>query len=526
MKFNNYNKFNLSYEDKLTCKMGQLVPIMCQDVVPGDRFKATDSVLVKLAPMLAPIMHNVDIFTHYFYVPNRLLWSNWESFITGGEDGTDSSVAPYIESPLGGFTEGSLADYLGLPLGSYTDSDGTTKTQIAADKKVAVSALPFRAVALIYNEWYRNQNVTDKVAISLADGKDTTTNTSMLYRNWEKDYFTAALDSTQRGPIASLPLGVSAPVSPVADLTVNSGVPLMWNTTTGTGLAVPNGLGVSASDKKTYNMPSTAGSFGTLEMTPTNLAADLSEATAANINDVRLAFQVQRFMEKQMRGGARLVETILTHFGVRVSDGRIQRPIYLGGGRSPLLVSEVLQTSSTDATSPQGNPAGRGIGTQIANSFKGFFEEHGWIIGFLSIMPRTGYHQGIERKWTRETRYDYYWPVFSHLGEQAIKNKEIYAQGTDDDEGVFGFNPIFEEYRKNFSKVHGAFRSSLMFWTMNRVFGSLPTLSDSFIISNPTKRIFAVTDRDVDDCYVDIWHDLRALRRLPKHGTPGMVDHG
>lgn len=536
MRFNKYNKFDLSYEDKLTCKMGDLVPIMCQEVVPGDRFRCRDSVLVKLAPMLAPIMHNVDIFTHYFYVPNRLLWSNWDKFITGGEDGTDSSVHPYVTSPAGGFSEGSLADYLGLPLGTYVDSEGVTQRQIAVDKTINVSALPFRAVALIYNEWYRNQNVTDKVGFSAADGADVTTNTSMLKRNWEKDYFTSCLESTQRGPVASLPLGTEAPVSVYGN---GKTLGMMWNNgsalqNVGTG-AAGGTLGVFSNTNvnvgTTLGNPMTAvGQMVGVTNNPTYSGlvgkTDLRNATAANVNDLRLAFQVQRFMEKQMRGGARLVETILTHFGVRVSDSRIQRPLYLGGGRSPLLVSEVLQTSSTDNTSPQGNPVGRGIGSQIANSFKGFFEEHGFVVGFLSIMPRTGYHQGVERKWTRQTKYDYYWPVLSHLGEQAVKNKEIYVQGTSADEGTFGFQPIYEDYRRNFSKVHGAFRTSLMYWTMNRQFTELPTLSDSFVQATPTKRIFAVADQSVDDCYVDIWHSFKALRRIPKKGDPGMIDHG
>lgn len=516
-----YSKFNLSYENKLTCNMGELVPICCQEILPGDRFKQTDSVLVRFQPMLAPIMHNVDVFTHYFYVPTRLLWKNWENFITGGEDGQDSSVSPTIRSPLGGFTEGSLADYLGCPTGTVVDSDGTTIHQVPEDGFLEVSALPFRACVLIYNEVYRNQNVQDKLALSLDDGLDTTTATELPHRNWMKDYYTSALPFQQRGLAARLPLAGTAPVYPMSGMSKNSGVPLMMNDISGTGLTQPNGLGVSASDKVVYNMPSSAGAFGTLKMTTTNLGADLSNVTALSISDLRVAKRVQMFMEAQARGGARLVETILSHFGVRVSDSRLQRPLYLGGGRSPVLVSEVLQTSSSDAVSPQGNGAGHALATQIANSYRGFFEEHGFVIGFMSIMPRTGYQQGLHKMWSRKTRYDYAWPVFSHLSEQAVKTRDIYATGVDEiDETVFGFQPIYEEYRRNISQVHGALRSSMNYWTLNRIFTEAPTLTDSFIECTPSRRVFAVTDEDVDSCIVDIWHDIRALRKLPKYGDP------
>lgn len=516
-----YSKFNLSYENKLTCNMGELVPICCQEILPGDRFKQTDSVLVRFQPMLAPIMHNVDVFTHYFYVPTRLLWKNFENFITGGEDGQDSSVSPTIRSPLGGFTEGSLADYLGCPTGTVVDSDGTTIHQVPEDGYLEVSALPFRACALIYNEVYRNQNVQDKLALSLDDGLDTTTATELPHRNWMKDFYTSALPFQQRGLAARLPLAGTAPVvfNSSSSVSTSSLAQPFWYDNTGARLngGDTTALGIS-SNGGTVKKAITVGANSNVYVSP---VADLRNVTAVSISDLRVAKKVQMFMEKQARGGARLVETILSHFGVRVSDSRLQRPLYLGGGRSPVLVSEVLQTSSTDAVSPQGNGAGHALCTQIANSYRGFFEEHGFVIGFMSIMPRTGYQQGLSKMWTRKTRYDYAWPVFSHLSEQAVKTKEIYATGVDEtDETVFGFQPIYEEYRRNISQVHGALRSSMNYWTLNRIFTEAPTLTDSFIECTPSRRVFAVTDEDVDSCIVDIWHDIRALRKLPKYGDP------
>lgn len=522
--FNSRNLFDLSHEVKLTCNMGNLVPIMCEEVVPGDVFRVSSDMVVRMAPMLAPIMHNVNVYTHFFFVPNRIIFDDWEKFITGGEDGQDATVAPTITTPVGGFGTSSLADYLGVPTG------------VAG---LSVSALPFRAYAQIYNDYYRDENLQQEVALSKAAGVDVTTNTTLLKRAWQRDFFTSALPFQQRGPSVSLPFGLTAPVKGNGN-TIGfvdpdgQGVGL-WAQGSISGYTAPSyGL---YSSKDTYDTPvgSASGtsytqSAGSIGLTPdgakSGMVADLSSATAPDVNDLRYAFQVQRFLEKMARGGARYIEVILSNFGVKSSDSRIQRAEYLGGGKSPIMISDVLQTSADDnQPTPLATMAGHGYSAQRSHQFKKFFEEHGWIIGIMSIMPRTTYQQGLSKKWTRSSRYSYYWPVFSHLGEQAILNKEIYAQATNDDDAVFGYQPRYQEYRKKYSEVHGDFRGSLDFWHLGRIFDSLPALNSDFIECNPSNRIFAVTDQNTDHFVIDIFHKIKALRPIPKYGTPGYIDH-
>lgn len=500
--------FDLSHEHKLTCDMGKLIPIFCEDVLPGDTWKVRTDVVVRLEALLAPIMHRVDVYTHFFFVPNRLIFDKWEDFITGGEDGNDATSAPVIKAPSStGFAIGSLADYFGIPTGV---------------PDLEVSALPFRAYNLIYNEWYRDENVISEVAVSKGAGTDSTTSTSLLSRAWEHDYFTSCLPWTQRGSEVSLPLGVSAPVVDSAgnQLAVNVGV-VSPNTADLTVHLGSNYSQVSGNSSQVGMVGSGS------HLVNRKLVADLTNATASTINNLRQAFNVQRFMEISARGGARYIESILSHFKVKSSDYRLQRPIYLGGGRSPIVISEVLQTSSSTSTSALGDMAGHGFSAQRTHEFKRFFEEHGWIIGIMSIMPRTSYQQGLNRMWSRDTRYDYYWPVFAHLGEQGVLNKEIYAQnpsvvdsqGVSVNEKVFGYQARYQEYRTRESQVHGQMRSTLNFWHMGRIFSSLPQLNANFINSDPTKRIDAVTTDD--NCIVDVYHNVKAIRPLPRKGNPG-----
>lgn len=513
-RFSARNLFNLSHENKLTCEMGKLVPILCEEILPGDTFRVSTDMVVRMAPMLAPIMHNVNVYTHFFFVPNRLIFDKWEDFITGGKNGDDSTVAPYITTPSGGFAVGSLADYLGVPTG------------VAG---VQVSALPFRAYNKIYNDYYRDENLQDEIVLSTGAGSDTTTVTDLQTRCWQHDFFTSALPWTQRSSTGAVkvPLGGEAPVrygeakqsyyyftsSQPASSYVGGAVAGVRNTN-------------SASFDHFYTLDNLSGSGSSSSSGPAlSLVADLSDATGGDINDIRYAFQVQRFLEKMARGGARYTEVILSHFGVKSSDARLQRAEYLGGGRSPVAISDVLQTSADDnQPTPLATMAGHGYSAQRSHQFKRFFEEHGFLIGIMSIMPRSTYQQGLAKKWTRETRFSYYWPVFSHLGEQAIHNREIYLQGTSDDEGIFGYQPRYEEYRKHYSEVHGDFRDSLDFWHLGRIFTQLPVLNEDFVKCNPDDRIFAVQS-DVDHLWVDIYHNIKALRPIPKYGDPGYIDH-
>lgn len=500
--FNKANVFDLTHEHLLTCNMGQLIPVELVEVVPGDTFKQHTDMFMRLEALIAPIMHRCDVKFWSFYVPNRTLMDGWEGYITGGPDGTDDTVKPYMVAPEGGYAPGSLADYLGLPtgVGGYKHS-----------------ALPIRMYQKIYNEWFRDENLIDEVALSTADGLDTTTSLDLQNVAWEKDYFTNALPTPQRGPASYLPLGVSAPVISNA----NELTRMRFGAYNGTStpkptlsyLTVGNSNGVSERD--------------TTETSLTGLSADLSQATAVSVNQMRLAFQVQKFLEKNMRGGARLVEWTLSHFGVRIPDGRLQRSEFLGGGRSPVVISPVEQTSSTDATSPQGNLAGRGTSAQRTHKWVKSFVEQGFVMTLMTIVPRTLYGQGLHRLWSRETRYDEYVPVFAHLGEQEVLNKEIYTQGTDADNGVFGYNDRFSELRHIPSTVHGQFRSgeSLDYWTMARQFDSLPQLNGDFVTADPTRRVFAVTDERVDTIEVQVMHHLKAIRPLPKYGNPGLIDH-
>lgn len=503
--------FDLTHERKYTCDMGALVPSFVQEVLPGDTFKCLTNAVVRLSPLLAPMMHRVDIFTHYYFVPYRLLWNNWQSFITGGEDGTDASVFPTVSSGASGKAAGTLWDYMGCPT-NWAKDDGTS-IPVA---NFSVSALPFRAYNMIYNEWYRDQNLIDPVAISLADGVDSTTNLNLLYRAWEKDYFTSALPWPQKGPDVLLPIGTAAPVSTMS-VDVLSGVQdaLHFKRASGSAMPVIGNLYTDSNLVSVSANPSPDNGIGSVY--PSNLAADLSSATAVSVNDLRLANRVQQWQERNARGGSRYIESILAHFGIRSSDARLQRPEYLGGGRSPIVVSEVLQTSSTDSVSPQANMAGHGFAAGGMVPFKKSFEEHGIILGITSVLPRTAYMQGSPRMFNRRTRYDFFWPLFANLGEQSILKKEIFASAGEPD-SVFGYAPRYDEYRHAESSVHGDFKGNLDFWHMARKFDSTPSLTSSFVTANPTKRVFATTE--TNSVYVQLLNQCTAFRPLPKRAVP------
>lgn len=517
------NKFDLSHEAKATCDMGQLVPVLSEVALPGDKWRMNVDCVMRVAPLLAPLMHNVKLYFHTFSVPFRLLMNEaeWESFITGGPDGNDATVYPTITFP-NGINEGELGDYLGFA----TNKKATGTEEGYTLTNYTVSALPFRAYALIINEWYRNQNLQDKLPLSLEAGNDTTTNTTLQYRNWRKDYFTSALPSQQRGSEVYLPMGDMSVVGNGMTLGLTDGdngfSPVHAQSI---GLSAWNGLYGQdvGSTSSNVNAPALSEGLGvTTDPTKSGLIADGSTAQGTSLNDFRWANAVQSFMELQMRGGARYVETLMSQFGVRSSDARLQRPEYLGGGASQLVVTPVLQTSSSDTVSPQGNMAGQAFSAQRSRQFTHFFEEHCIVMTLMSIMPDTNYQQGTPRKWLWRTRYDFPWPMFSHTSEQEVFNEELIAMATDRDKEIFGYQPRYEEMRRLPSRVHGEFKSSLNYWTMARIFDydNPPELNSEFVTSDPTKRINAVTSEH--NCWCNIYFNIKALRPLPKQGTPSL----
>lgn len=536
MKRPRRNAFNLSYESKLTLNMGELVPIMCMPVVPGDKFRVNTESLVRLAPLVAPMMHRVNVFTHYFFVPNRLVWNDWETFITQGIDGEQKPVFPKFNLNMlsyslllqdGMFRDGSLWDYLGLPsigkIGTLADDKASPNSVSVPSAGFTVSALPFRAYQLCYNEYYRDQNLTDPISFSLDSGEilvnDLRNLLTLRRRAWEKDYFTSALPWLQRGPEVTVPVGGDQFSTVTLDRTAGQQIVLNNNGKAANGeLFAPGTAGVTGTlgwknESGSSSGPAWLDPNGTLKVDTSQLGV--------NINDLRTSNALQRWFERNARGGSRYIEQILSHFGVRSSDARLQRPQFLGGGRMPISVSEVLQTSSTDETSPQANMAGHGISAGVNNGFKHYFEEHGYIIGIMSITPRSGYQQGVPRDFTKFDNMDFYFPEFAHLSEQEIKNKEIYlSDDANYNEGTFGYTPRYAEYKYKASESHGDFRGNLAYWHLNRIFADKPNLNTTFVECNPSNRVFATSETEDDKFWVQMYQDVRALRLMPKYGTP------
>lgn len=541
------NVFNLSYENKLTMNMGELVPIMCMPIVPGDKFRVNTEALVRLAPLVAPMMHRVNVYTHYFFVPNRLVWNEWEDFITKGIDGEDAPVLPFINladtysqftSEAGvraSFGDSTLWDYLGLPTlnGCGSKVYSGIINGVTVPNGFRISALPFRAYQMIYNEYYRDQNLTDPVEFALTSGSVTADLDKLLVlrrRAWEKDYFTSALPWLQRGPDVSVPVGGA-----FGDITIDpsagyqrfvdkDGNPMNISSSSEAGMIQFAEAGHTPNIAGDLMAGNTNGSFAGQYHTwfdPNGTLKVNGDNAGISIQDLRTSNALQRWFERNARGGSRYIEQILAHFGVRSSDARLQRPQFLGGGKMPIAVSEVLQTSSTDNTSPQANMAGHGISAGVNNGFRHYFEEHGYVIGLMSIMPRTGYQQGVPRDFTKFDNMDFYFPEFAHLSEQEIKNQELYVSNDASyNEGTFGYTPRYAEYKYHESEAHGDFRGNLSFWHLNRIFTDKPNLNTTFVECNPSNRVFATSDTEDDKFWVQIYQDVKALRLMPKYGTP------
>lgn len=514
-------KFSLSNYKLLSLDMGELVPIGMFEVLPGDTVQQATSALVRAAPMLAPVMHPVHVRIHHWYVPHRIIWEDWEDFITGGPDGMDDSVFPTITMPaMGGAAVGSLADYLGIPPGVNS---------------LEVSALPFRAYSLIWNEFYRDQDLQTELTIDETSGPDTTTNTALQNCAWEKDYFTSSRPWEQKGPAVTVPLGTSAPlggVSPVLGIgitgnTAGSNVANVKESDGGSrtypganalwGSASANNPLVNTQNPSGTHIPKVM-AYHTLTV-PGETApfADLSGASAVTVNILREALALQRFEEARARYGSRYVE-YLRYLGVRSSDARLQRPEYLGGGRQTLQFSEVLQTTpgSGDPDDTVGALKGHGIGAMRSNRYRRFFEEHGYVISLMSVLPKTMYAQGLSRTWNRRTKEDFWQRELQHIGQQEVLNKEVYAAHASPND-TFGYQDRYDEYRRAESTIAGEFRDILNYWHFGRNFGSSPALNATFVKAVPTDVPFASPATDV--LYVMANHSIQARRLVAPRGT-------
>lgn len=484
--------FDLSYEKKFTCDMGQLIPVMCDEVVPGDFFQIGNQAVIRFQPLVAPVLHEINMYTHYFFVPYRILDEDWEEFISGGVDGIYNDPIPTWEPtllPTPKNVKGSLWDFLGFPVD--TDPDGAYPIDY-----------PRRAYNLVWNEYYRDQTLQLEVAL---------TNEDILLRNWEKDYLTSALLTQQRGPAPALPIaGFTSAVWTAADF---------QQAAPGVNIGVPAAAGA-------VFQANTAQGVTNLKNALNSNTVDLSTASTFDIADLRIAFQIQKWMERNARAGVRYTEFLQSHFGESPRDDRLQRPEYIGGSKSPIIISEVLQTSSTDLTSPQGNLAGHGISLSDAFCGKYKAQEFGLIIGIMSVMPRTSYQQGINRQWLRRTRYDFFFPEFVNLSEQAIEQAEIFASDVSADNlKIFGYQGKYDELRTKNNMVCSEMRDTFDYWHLGRQFDPLnpPELNSDFITCIPSKRIFAVESEP--GLIVSFGNIIKAFRPLPLAAEPGLIDH-
>lgn len=542
--------FDRSSSVKTSFNAGDIVPFFLEEVLPGDTFNVKSSKVVRMQTLLTPMMDNVYLDTYYFFVPNRLVWEHWKQF--NGENTESAWIpettyeVPQITSPADtGWTVGTIADYFGVPTGV---------------PGLSVSALPFRAYALVMNEWFRDQNLQDPLVVPVDDATVAGVNTGTFLTDCAKggkpyiaakyhDYFTSALPSPQKGPDVSITVaqGSSWPVVPLPDNVPNFNADnvLRWVGADGSSLGTSGQTGSSSADYRPIAVGyadgrsiarPNAGAVGSpvAPAVPANLyAVSDGQAAVATINQLRMAFQIQKLYERDARGGTRYIEILKSHFGVTSPDARLQRPEYLGGNRVPININQVVQQSGTGAgaTTPQGTVVGMSQTTDSHSDFIKSFTEHGFILGVMVARYDHTYQQGLDRMWSRKSRFDYYWPVFANIGEQAIKNKEIYADGSAKDDEVFGYQEAWADYRYKPNRVTGEMRSnyahSLDVWHLADDYDKLPSLSDEWIREDKSNidRVLAVQSSVSNQFFADIFIQNRATRPMPLYSVPGLIDH-
>lgn len=500
---NGYNAFDLSHDVKLSFDMGNLIPTMCLDVIPGDKIDLSCEAFVRFAPMLTPVMHRFDVSSHYFFVPKRILWDGFEKFMrNGSDDGTGVPAWPYL-TVNDGDAYTALMDYLGIP-----PFDGAAGGNADQTNSINVSAMPFAAYQMIWQEYFRDQNMDpNTIFIPLVNGTNMANYgyyTGIRKRCWEHDYLTSALPFAQRGP------SVEIPIANFND------VPVRVNDAQAPGTA--GFIDVSGANQPiNADTPNVALSANDGFFAETSLL----NANATTINDLRRATKLQEWFERMAVAGARYAEQLWAFFNVRNQDARLQRPEYIVGLKSPVTISEVLNTTGTD-DAPQGNMAGHGVSVQQGRYGHYEVKEHGYIICIMSVMPKTAYQQGIPKHFLKVNDFtEHYWPQFANIGEQEVKQEEAYAYGPLQGD-TFGYTPRYAEYKFENSRVCGQFRTSYSNWHAGRIFTTEPSLNQGFVESNPTKRIFAVTDPTVDSLLAHVLHKVRAVRQMPKFGTPSL----
>lgn len=512
------SSFTMEHTHKTTFDAGFLIPIYVDEVLPGDTFNLRATFFARLATPLFPVMDNLYLDSFFFFVPSRLVWTNWVKFM-GEQDNPGDSISytiPQVVSPVAGYAVGTIFDYLGLP----------TVGQVTAGKTVSTSVLPLRAYNLIWKEWFRDQNLQNSPTINKGDGPDLYTDFSLLRRGKRHDYFTSCLVAPQKGAGVTTPLGTEAPVK----LYTTSTSPGRVYKATDHTIIGPDSLRSDATGNLEYV---TAGVDAVYDPAGT-LYADLSAATAATINQLRQAFQIQRLLEKDARGGTRYIERMFQHFGVRSPDARLQRPEYLGGGTTPININPIAQTSATGVTggtTPQGNLSAMGTALAHNHGFTQSFTEHGFILGLVMVRADLTYQQGVRRMWFRKTMYDHYFPSFAYLGEQAVLNQEIYCTGDTTDPLAFGYQERWAEMRYHPSKITGLFKSTsagtIDPWHLSQKFTSLPALNSTFIAEvPPLSRVLAVgAAANGQQLIMDSLFTVRAARPMPLYSVPGLIDH-